>query len=62
MPALPFPTQSSVSRGSPPFTRMKVENVDNGAVTVYFSRDTVKKLEPKANQSAEEAVTVEVEG
>lgn len=45
MPAHPFtPPADSASR-STPLTRSAVEDVSGQAVTVYFSRDTVKKLE-----------------
>ena len=46
MPAHPFtPPADSASR-STSLTRSAVEDVSGEAVTVYFSRDTVKKLEP----------------
>jgi len=59
MPALPLPPHLIPLGGSPPFTRMKVEDVEKGVVQVYFSRDTTKKLEPKTKELATQAVTVE---
>jgi len=49
MPAPSLHTHPTPSGGSSAFTRTAVEDVENGKVTVYFSRDTVKKLAGNAS-------------
>lgn len=46
MPAHTFTPPADTASRSTPLTRSAVEDVSGQAVTVYFSRDTVKKLEP----------------